>query len=106
MSLQNTKKQTPSEQQVLKDVRRAYLLAKALNVQYMFIREYLNPELTKAINNAKAGNSYFIKQIETSFIKRGFKHLLDVDEELSFKLLEELEELEKLDNDKQDIHTG
>ena len=97
MSLQNTKKQTPSEQQVLKDVRRAYLLAKALNVQYMFIREYLNPELIKAINNAKASNSYFVKQIETSFIKRNFKHLLDVDEELAFNLLEELE---KTDNDK------
>jgi hypothetical protein len=103
MSSQKVKKQTPSEQQVLKDVRRAYLLAKALNVQYMFIREYLNPELVKAINNAKAGNSYFIKQIEASFIKRNFKHLLDVDEELSFNLLEQLE---KLDNDKQDIHTG
>jgi len=75
----------------MKDVRRAYLLAKALNVQYQFIREYLNPELIKAINNAKASNSFFIKQIEEVFIKRKMKNMLDIDEELAFTLLEQLE---------------
>lgn len=87
----NQSKKAPSEDQVLKDVRRAYLLAKALNVQYQFIREYLNPELIKAINNAKASNSFFIKQIETAFSRRGVKSMLDTDEELAFTLLEELE---------------
>ena len=84
-------KNRPSEDQVMKDVRRAYLLAKALNVQYQFIREYLNPELIKAINNAKASNSFFIKQIEEVFIKRKMKNMLDIDEELAFTLLEQLE---------------
>jgi hypothetical protein len=82
----------PSEEQVMKDVRRAYLLAKALNVQYQFIREYLNPELIKAINNAKASNSFFIKQIEAAFTKRNMKYMLDIDEELAFTLLEKLED--------------
>jgi hypothetical protein len=82
----------PSEEQVMKDVRRAYLLAKALNVQYQFIREYLNPELIKAINNAKASNSFFIKQIEAAFTKRNMKYMLDIDEELAFTLLEQLED--------------
>ena len=82
----------PSEEQVMKDVRRAYLLAKALNVQYQFIREYLNPDLIKAINNAKASNSFFIKQIEAAFTKRNMKYMLDIDEELAFTLLEQLED--------------
>jgi len=85
-------KNQPSEEQVMKDVRRAYLLAKALNVQYQFIREYLNPELIKAINNAKASNSFFIKQIEAAFTKRNMKYMLDIDEELAFTLLEQLED--------------
>jgi hypothetical protein len=81
----------PSEEQVMKDVRRAYLLAKALNIQYQFIREYLNPDLVKAINSAKASNSFFIKQITSAFTKRRMDNLLDIDEELAFRLLEELE---------------
>ena len=85
----------PSEEQVMKDVRRAYLLAKALNIQYQFIREYLNPDLIKAINNAKASNSFFIKQIELAFFKRNLKNLLDIDEELAFVLLEELEKTDE-----------
>lgn len=87
-----------TEDQVMKDVRRAYLLAKALNVQYVWIREFLNPDLIKAINNAKASNSFFIKQIEDSFRKRNLKNLLDVDEELAFQLLEQLEQLEQSEN--------
>ena len=45
----------------LKEIRKAYILAKALNVQYQFIRELVNPELKKSVNEAKAKNSYVIK---------------------------------------------
>ena len=41
----------PSEQQILADIRRAYVLARALNIQYQFIREYVNPDLYKAISS-------------------------------------------------------
>jgi hypothetical protein len=40
----------------LKEIRKAYILAKALNVQYQFIRELVNPELKKSVNEAKAKN--------------------------------------------------
>jgi transposase len=82
----------PSEEEQLKDIRRAYVLARALNVQYQWIREFLNPELKKAANNAKAANSFFIKQINEAFKKR-FKNekLIDEEEELAFILLEEFE---------------
>ena len=40
------------EEQELQDIRRAYLLARALNTQYLFIREFVNPDLKKAINEA------------------------------------------------------
>lgn len=81
--------------QQLKDIRRAYLLAKALNVQYNWIREFINPELRKAVNNAKAGNSFFIKQIETAFRgKLVTEKLIDDEEERAFRLLEEIEKLD------------
>lgn len=85
-----------TEEQKLKDIRRAYVLARALNVQYQWIREFVNPELKKAANNAKAANSYFIKSLDDVFKKKlRDDKLIQEEEELAFKLLEELE---KLDN--------
>lgn len=85
-----------TEEQKLKDIRRAYVLARALNVQYQWIREFVNPELKKAANNAKAANSYFIKNLDDVFKKKlRDDKLIQEEEELAFKLLEELE---KLDN--------
>lgn len=86
-----------TDDQKLKDIRRAYVLARALNIQYQWIREFLNPELKKAVNNAKASNSFFIKQIDDVFKKRlKDDALISEEEELAFRLLEELE---KLDSD-------
>lgn len=83
-----------SEEQKLKDIRRAYVLARALNIQYQWIREFLNPELKKAANDAKAANSYFIKKIDNVFKRRLREDkLINEEEELAFKLLEELEKL-------------
>jgi hypothetical protein len=81
--------------QQLKDIRRAYILAKALNIQYLWIREFLDPELKKAANNAKASNSFFIKHIEDAFKKKSVtEKLVDDEEERAFRLLEELEKLD------------
>lgn len=85
-----------TEEQKLKDIRRAYVLARALNVQYQWIREFVNPELKKAANNAKAANSYFIKNLDDVFKKKlRDDKLIQEEEELAFKLLEELEKLDK-----------
>jgi len=81
----------PSEEQILKDIRRAYVLAKALNIQYQFIKEYVNPDLYKAISSAKGTNSYFMKQIDAAFGKHKLTGQLEKEEELAFRLLEELE---------------
>jgi len=81
----------PSEEQILADIKRAYVLARALNIQYQFIREYVNPDLYKAISNAKGTNSYFIKQIDVAFNKHNLGSQLEKEEELAFRLLEELE---------------
>jgi len=81
-----------TKEQQLKDIRRAYVLARALNIQYQWIKEFLNPELKKAASNAKAANSFFIKQIDDAFTKRlRDGKLISEEEELAFKLLEELE---------------
>jgi hypothetical protein len=80
------------EEQELTDIRRAYLLAKALNTQYMFIREFVTPELKKAINEAKAKNSHFIKTLDNIFAKRRVPtSFIDSEEELAFQVLEQLE---------------
>ena len=81
----------------LKEIRKAYILARALNVQYQFIREFVNPDLKKSINEAKAKNSYFIKILNDYFSKRGVsKSFLDDEEELAFQFLEELDKITKL----------
>jgi hypothetical protein len=90
--MNNTTLPKLTEEQKLKDIRRAYVLARALNIQYQWIREFLSPELKKAASNAKAANSFFIKQIDDAF-KRKLRDdsLINKEEELAFKLLEELE---------------
>jgi len=84
------------KQQHLKDIRRAYILARVVNIQYVWIREFIHPSLLKALNNAKAANSFFIKQIDDAFLdmKKG-KDFISNEEEMAFKLLEELEKLDK-----------
>lgn len=85
-----------TDEQKLKDIRSAYILAKALNTQYIFIREFLNPELAKAASNAKAANSFFIKQIDFYFKKHKVsKEFLEEEDELSFKILEIFENLKE-----------
>jgi hypothetical protein len=75
------------------EIRRAYILAKALNVQYQFIREIISDDLVKAINEAKAKNSYFIKLIDQRFEKRHAMGQLEQDEELAFQFLEQIEKI-------------
>lgn len=75
----------------IKEVRRAYLLARALNTQYQFVREFVNDDLRKIINEAKAKNAHFIKTIDQSFDKRNIQLQILQDEELAFQLLEALE---------------
>ena len=73
------------------EIRRAYILAKALNFQYQFIKEVISDDLIKAVNDARASNSYFIKLIDQRFDKRHLMGQLEKDEELAFQLLEQLE---------------
>ena len=81
----------------LKEIRKAYILAKALNVQYQFIRELVNPELKKSVNEAKAKNSHFIKIMNNYFSEKNItSELLDSEEELAFQFLEELDKITKL----------
>ena len=83
-----------SKEEKLLDVKRAFIIAKALNYQYVHIREDLSPELKKAANEAKAKNAHFIKLIEESFKKRNVsKEFLEAEDELSFQLLETIENL-------------
>lgn len=81
----------------LKEIRKAYILAKALNVQYQFIRELVNPELKKSVNEAKAKNSHVIKIVNDYFYKRNVTgSFIDQEEELAFQFLEELDKITKL----------
>lgn len=81
----------------LKEIRKAYILARALNVQYQFIRELVNPELKKSVNEAKAKNSHFVKIMHNYFSQRNItQELLDSEEELAFQFLEELDKITQL----------
>jgi len=80
-------------QDVIKEIRRAYILARALNVQYQYIREYVNADLKKAINEARAKNNFYIQKIDKSFNLKNQKQQIQHDEELAFQLLEQIEKL-------------
>lgn len=77
----------------VKEIRRAYILAKALNFQYQYIREIVNSDMVKVINEAKAKNSYFIKRIDDKFEKHHAMRQVEKDEELAFQFLEQIEQL-------------
>lgn len=80
------------------EIRKTYILARALNTQYQFIKEYVNPELRKAINEAKAKNSYFINNLESALKKKAGSGYTDQEEEISYLLLEFLEKIKDVDN--------
>jgi len=80
------------------EIRKTYILARALNTQYQFIKEYVNPELRKAINEAKAKNSYFINSLESALKKKAGSGYTDQEEEISYLLLEFLEKIKDVDN--------
>lgn len=78
----------------LREVRKTYIIALALNIQYKFIKEYVNQDLKKAINEAKAKNSHFIKIIDQYMQKRRVSQdFINEEEEQAFKYLEELDKL-------------
>lgn len=80
-------------QDIIKEIRRAYILARALNVQYQYIREYVNADLKKYINEARAKNNFYIQKIDESFNLKNQKQQIQHDEELAFQLLEQIEKL-------------
>lgn len=94
-----------SQEEVLLDIKRAFILAKALNYQFVHIREHLSTPLKKAANEAKSRNSYFIKLIEYSFQKRKVSDkFVEGEDELAFQLLEELEQIEELKQKIKDVN--
>jgi hypothetical protein len=77
----------------IKEIRRAYILARALSIQYQYIREMVNNDLKKTINEAKAKNSHFVKMIDSKFDQKNRQNQSEFDEELAFQLLEQIEKL-------------
>jgi hypothetical protein len=67
-----------------------YFLHKGDNIPF-YIGKSVNPDLRKAINEAKAKNAYFIKLLDGYLEKRNVSNQIDEDEELAFLLLEEIE---------------
>lgn len=80
-------------QEHIKQIRRTYILARALNVQLQFIKDFINEDLRDSINQARAKNNYFIKQIDNRLEIKNHIKQIEQDEELAFKLLEQIEQL-------------
>lgn len=83
---------TKTEEQITQ-IRRAYILARALNVQLQYIKDFINDDLRDSVNQARAKNNYFIKQIDTHLETRKYRKQIEQDEELAFQLLEQIEKL-------------
>lgn len=83
---------TKTEEQITQ-IRRAYILARALNVQLQYIKDFINDDLKDSVNQARAKNNYFIKQIDIHLETRKHRKQIEQDEELAFQLLEQIEKL-------------
>jgi hypothetical protein len=82
---------TQKEEDILKHIRKTYLLAKAASTMYEFIKHDVNSEVRKAALEAKAKNNYFIKLVDDSFRKRKVsENFISSEEEVSFEVLEKL----------------
>lgn len=77
-------KNKPTEEEIINQVKMAYTLAKCLNIQYAWIREYLNPEFRKIISEAKAKNAYFTSRIDRNLPEGN----PDIQTERAFEILE------------------
>jgi hypothetical protein len=89
-------------EEVLKDVRKTYLLAKATSTMFEYIKHDLNDSMRKAALEAKAKNNHFIKLIDEAF-QRGKvpKSFVESEENISFEYLETLYEPKvKFENEK------
>lgn len=76
----------PTEQELIDQIKYAYTLAKALNAQYAWIREYHTPEVRKIISEAKAKNAHFVSVIERSLPPEE----KEKQDEIGFRFLEEV----------------
>jgi len=84
---------TTKEELVLKDVRKTYLLAKAVSIMYEAIKHDVSPEIRKATLEAKAKNNFFIKLIDESFRRRNVsENFINLEEDLSFDILDKMYE--------------
>jgi hypothetical protein len=84
---------TDKDQQALKDIRKAYLLAKTAATMLEYIKHDISKELRTAALEAKAKNNYFVKLIDEAFIRHKVpKTFIDSEDELSFEFLETLYE--------------
>jgi hypothetical protein len=93
-------------EEVLKDVRKTYLLAKATSTMFEYIKHDLSDNMRKAALEAKAKNNYFIKLIDEAFAKRKVpKSFVESEEEISFAILEELYDKESLESERKDNPT-
>jgi hypothetical protein len=78
---------------ILKDVRKTYLLAKAVSIMYEAIKHDVSPEIRKAALEAKAKNNFFIKLIDESFRRRNVsENFINLEEDLSFDILDKMYE--------------
>jgi len=85
----------PTEEEIIAQVKYAYTLAQALNIQLAWIREYHNPEMKKAISEAKAKNAHFISIINRSLPPQE----ITIQEEIGYRFLEKIyNETVSLDN--------
>jgi hypothetical protein len=79
------------------NIRRTYLMAKALNYQIVWLRDKVEPDVKKILNEAKAKNSHLIQRFENTLSTDARKVLDDV----SFELLDEIWDKFKVTKDTQ-----
>lgn len=76
----------PTHEEILKSIRRSYLLGKAFAAEAIWLKNYLKDEEAKALNDAKAKVNYYTSKAHSSLSQQA----KDIIEEKGYELLDKL----------------
>lgn len=76
----------PTHEEILKSIRRSYLLGKAFAAEAIWLKNYLKPEEAKILNEAKAKVNFYTSKVHSSLSNEA----KDIIEEKGYELLDKL----------------
>lgn len=80
----------PSQEEILKSIRRSYLLGKAFAAEAIWLKNYLKPEEARILNDAKAKVNFYTSKAHSTLSPEAKEIIEEKGYELLDKLLDEI----------------